>query len=212
MMQPWKALLLNLLEAPIRVVRCMAKPFASLILRTYYLAGLRSRCSGRIPASTQFDGPVELLGTGRLVLGEYCRLGRGVVFETQGNGEIVIGSNVRINAGTIVVSHGKVTIGDDTLIGEYVSIRDANHGTRADGGLMRLQEHTISPVSIGRDVWIGRGACLLKGVAIDSGAVIGANSVVIQSVAQNVIVAGNPAIPLRERGQPTRSNQASSGL
>lgn len=193
MMQPWKALLLNLLEVPIRIVRYVARPVTGLFLRAYYLAGLRMRCSGKIPASTQFDGPVELLGTGRLVLGEYCRLGRGVVFETQGNGEIVIGSNVRINAGTIVVSHGNVTIGNDTLIGEYVSIRDANHGVQADAGLMRLQGHTIAPISIGSDVWIGRGTCLLKGVVIDSGAVIGANSVVVRSVKAGTTAAGAPA-------------------
>jgi acetyltransferase-like isoleucine patch superfamily enzyme len=202
MMQPWKAVLLNFVEAPIRILRRIAKPFASLILRTCYLAGLRMHCTGKIPASTQFDGAVDLIGTGRLFMGEQCRLGRGVIFETQGDGEIVIGNNVRINAGTIVVSHGKVTIGDDALIGEYVSIRDANHGTKSGAGLMRLQDHTISPIMIGNDVWIGRGSCLLKGVVIDSGAVVGANSVVVRSVKAEVIVAGVPAHEIGRRKQP----------
>jgi acetyltransferase-like isoleucine patch superfamily enzyme len=201
MMQPWKAVLLDFIEAPIRILRRIAKPFASLILRTCYLAGLRMQCTGKIPASTQFDGRVDLIGTGRLFIGEQCRFGRGVIFETQGDGEIVIGNNVRINAGTIVVSHGKVTIGDDALIGEYVSIRDANHGTRLGGGLIRVQDHVVSPIRIGNDVWIGRGSCLLKGVTVDAGAVIGANSVVVRSVDAQVIAAGVPARELGRRKQ-----------
>ncbi len=199
MMQPWKALLLNLVEAPIRIVRCMTRPVTSLILRAYYLAGLRMRCSGKIPASTQFDGPVCLVGTGRLTLGEYCRLGRGVVFETEGRGEIVIGNNVRINDGCTIVAHERVIVGNDALIGEYASIRDADHGLES-GVLMRLQANVAKPIDVGNNVWIGRGACVLKGVALEDGAVVGANSVVTRAVPRDVIVAGVPARQIAKRG------------
>ena len=54
-------------------------------------------------------------------------------------------------------------------------------------------------VSIGSDVWVGRGAQIMAGVAIGDGAVIGARSLVTKNVAPYTIVAGTPAIPIRMR-------------
>lgn len=134
-----------------------------------------------------------------LLLGEYCRLGRNVLFETNGQAKIVLGNRVRINDGSVLAAHEGITIGDDTLIGEYVSIRDANHGM-ASGELIRILPHEGAVVTIGRDVWIGRGACVLKGVSIGDGAIVGANSVVTRDVAAGLIVAGVPARPVGVRG------------
>jgi phosphonate metabolism protein (transferase hexapeptide repeat family) len=54
-------------------------------------------------------------------------------------------------------------------------------------------------VSIGHDVWIGRGAIVLAGRTIGIGAVVGAGAVVTKDVAPYTIVAGNPARPIRRR-------------
>lgn len=54
-------------------------------------------------------------------------------------------------------------------------------------------------VTVGHDVWIGHGAVVLPGVAIDNGAVIGANSVVSRDVPAYAIVAGVPAQVIRPR-------------
>jgi acetyltransferase-like isoleucine patch superfamily enzyme len=48
-------------------------------------------------------------------------------------------------------------------------------------------------VRIGRNVWIGFEACILPGVTIGEGAVIGARAVVVDHVAPFTVVAGNPA-------------------
>ena len=94
------------------------------------------------------------------------------------------------------MSYSAVTIGNDCLIGEYVSIRDADHGTEP-GTPMRSQAHASAPIVIGDDVWIARGAVILKGVTIGSGAVVAANSVVNRDVEPNSIVGGVPARLLR---------------
>jgi acetyltransferase-like isoleucine patch superfamily enzyme len=178
-------------------------PFERTACRFWRLADLRSRISGNVPVTTQFDGPVRTSGKVRLRLGERCRLGRDVFFETCQDGRIEISADVRINMGCVLVAYSRITIGKDCLIGEYVSIRDANHGTEP-GLPMRLQPHSIAPISIGDDVWIGRGTVILKGVTIGSGAVIGANSVVTKDVPEMMIVAGVPARVLRRRdaGKP----------
>lgn len=178
------------------VVVCSA--LSGPVLRLWRLAWLRSRAKGVVPVTTQFDGSVHTAGKVRLDLGDQCRLGRGVFFETRG-GAIRLGSRVRVNAGCVLVSYASVTIGSDCLIGEYVSIRDADHGTEP-GVPMRAQAHASAPIVIGDDVWIARGAVILKGVTIGSGAVVAANSVVNRDVAPNSIVGGVPARLLRTRG------------
>ncbi len=54
-------------------------------------------------------------------------------------------------------------------------------------------------VRIGNDVWIGHGAIILPGVTIESGAAIGAGSVVTRDVPGFTVVAGNPARQIRRR-------------
>lgn len=178
----------------VKGVRVPCKPG----LRLWRLASLRAQVRGQVPVSTQFDGPVTASGTGTLQIGEQCRLGRGVHFDTADAGHITLGNRVRINAGSVIAGAGSVSIGDETRIGEYVSIRDANHGTSV-GVLIRLQPLDSSPVWIGRDVWIGRGCCILKGVTIGDGAVIGANSVVTRDVQPGSIHAGAPSRQIGSR-------------
>ena|GEM_PF-571979 len=172
--------------------RLIVDPFA----RLWRLASLRSRVAGLIPVTTQFDGPCHTAGRVRLHAGDYCRFGRGVFFETQDNGRIELGSHVRINMGSVLVSYSRVAIGDRCLIGEYVSIRDADHGT-TPGKPIQLQSHCSVPVEIRNNVWIGRGAVILKGVTIGSGATVGANAVVTEDVPAGTTVGGVPARVLR---------------
>lgn len=182
-----------------------AGPLASYPLRLARLARLRAYTRGEVPLTTQFDGPVRTAGTIQLRMGEHCRLGRNVFLETVNAGRIQIGCRVRINAGCSLVSYAAITIGNDCLLGEYTSIRDADHGTDP-GRPIREQPHVAAPVTIGRDVWIGRGVAVLKGVTIGDGAVIGANSVVTHDVPPGEIWAGVPARFLRKRLPPAAAN------
>ena len=172
------------------------------IARLWRLSVLRAHTRGEIPVSTHFDGPVTAFGTGTVRMGVNCRLGRGVQFDTADSGEITLGQHVRLNAGSLIAAACSVSIGDHTLIGEYVSIRDANHGTARDA-LIRSQPLESSRVLIGRDVWIGRGCCILRGVEIGDGAVIGANSVVTRNVEPGAICVGAPIRQIGMRRAPT---------
>jgi acetyltransferase-like isoleucine patch superfamily enzyme len=53
------------------------------------------------------------------------------------------------------------------------------------------------PIHIGRAAWIGFDSCVLPGVTIGEGAVVGARSVVTSDVEPFTIVAGNPARVIR---------------
>jgi acetyltransferase-like isoleucine patch superfamily enzyme len=175
-----------------------AAPLCRPGVRLWRLAWLRARVDGHVPVTTQFDGAVRTARRPRLMLGEHCRLGVGVFFETGEGGAISLGRHVRINAGTMLVSYAGIVVGDHCLIGEYVSIRDADHGT-APGSLMRVQPHISAPIRIGNDVWIARGVVVLKGVTIGDGSIIAANSVVTKDVPAGVIAGGVPARTIKTR-------------
>jgi serine acetyltransferase len=194
-------------EFQIQLFTMLARPAALLLGltsrlirpwgRIYYTLQLMARVSD-MDASVQCDGPVAVSGTAAITIGSRCRIGAATELQTHDAGRIVLGSDIRINRGCTIVSYSNVTIGDFAIIGEYVTIRDANHGMSTSEP-MRYQPHVSEPVRIGPDVWIGRGACVLPGVTIGKGAVIGANSVVTRSIPEGAIAAGMPAQIIRQR-------------
>jgi acetyltransferase-like isoleucine patch superfamily enzyme len=158
----------------------------------------RSQLRGEIAPGVQFVGLITVEGTGNVHIGAGSRIGRRTFFETWGDGVIRLGERVTVNDGVTLVAYGEVRLGDDTMVGEYTSIRDANHG-KAAGEPVRTQAHEWAPVQIGKDAWLGRGVLVGKGVTIGDGAVVGANSVVTKPVAAHAIVAGAPARIIGER-------------
>jgi acetyltransferase-like isoleucine patch superfamily enzyme len=57
-------------------------------------------------------------------------------------------------------------------------------------------------VRVGHNVWIGYGACILRGVTIGDNAIVGTSAVVTRDVPANAVVAGIPARVVRMRGEP----------
>lgn len=189
---------LNALSVVLAQVIRLFHPLYTKFSRLWHLTLLRSKVINAVPNTTQLDGRVYVIGTGKIKLGEYCRIGSNVILETQENGSITLGNHVRINQGSVLVAYDQMTIGDDCLIGEYCSIRDANHGIELNA-LMRTQPHTHAPIIISNNCWIGRGVTILKGVHVYQGCVIGANSVVTKNIPDQSISVGIPAKVIRTR-------------
>jgi maltose O-acetyltransferase len=108
---------------------------------------------------------------------------------------ITIGNDVYINFGCVILDCGRVTIGDQVLIGPNVGMYDANHALdateRMDGALVP------GNISIGNRVWIGGGVIILPNVSIGDDSVIGAGSVVTRDIPRGVVAVGNPCRVLR---------------
>ena len=111
---------------------------------------------------------------------------------------ISVGNNCLINMNCTISDTGKITIGDNTLIGPDVKIYTAVHSIKAEER-RAVDEHgnayivtKTKPVIIGSNVWIGGGVVILPGVEIGDNTVIGAGSVVAKSIPANVVAYGNP--------------------
>ena len=141
--------------------------------RLWAFSRLAAQVRGPVDGSVVILGCAEVRGTGNITLGKGLLLYRELYLETQESGRIEIGAGAVISRGTHIVSYAGVEIGEGAMIGEYVSIRDANHNRSL--GTLREAGHTAAAIRIGASAWIGRGAAILPGVTIGEGAVVGAN-------------------------------------
>lgn len=186
-----KSLLSTLLLPAVRLVN----RYGGAIARLWAFARLRDAV-GSLDSDCVVLGTPEIHGTGRLHLGRELFLYPGLYLETQEQGSIRIGDGCVLSRGVHLVAFAGIDIGAGSMIGEYASIRDANHRF-GPGVSPRQSGHQSKPVHIGRNVWIGRCAIILAGVTVSDGAVIGANAVVTRDVPANTVVGGVPAKPLR---------------
>ena len=118
----------------------------------------------------------------------------------EANGILRVGERVTFGHHVTLGVIEAISIGDDTMIGELVSIRDHDHAFDRLDIPIRQQGAVSVPVRIGNDVWIGGQATVLKGVTIGNQAVIGANSVVTRDIPERAIAVGSPARVIGYRG------------
>ena len=149
--------------------------------------------------------------------------GRGLELEIAAKGRVDFGRFVWIGDKTKIRCHeGRVEIGDKTVMGQectisaYQHVRigrqcviadramfiDFDHGVVEVERPIRRQGIYKRDVVVGSNVWIGYGACVLRGVSVGDNSIVGTNSVVTKDVPANAVVAGIPARIIRMREAP----------
>src|SRR4030042_4856560 len=142
-----------------------------------------------------------ITGDGSVHIGEKCSFGykiggnfyRGLV-ELQPRykqSKIIIGSNVVTNNNLMLCAANLIEIGDDTLIGQGVTILD--HEAHGIDPAKRRQLGDIGMVRIGRNVWIGNNVTILKNSEIGENTVVAMGAIVSGQFPSNVIIGGVPA-------------------
>jgi acetyltransferase-like isoleucine patch superfamily enzyme len=171
----------------------------------------------RIPENVKVDDSAyiqttysfQLFRSGRpdgLRIGKATSIYLGVMFDFGPNATMSIGSFALLN-GARIICDAQITVGDYCLISWNVVLMDtyrfafdvSNRRKQLEAfGATPTCEGSARPINIGNNVWIGFDTCVLPGVQIGDGSVVGARSVVAEDVPPMTVVAGNPARVIRK--------------
>lgn len=188
--------------------------------------GLKVVVYGKNPKGMLLGKQVSFFNCPKISWGKFLRLGNHVYISALGKNGVSFGNNVSIGAfSRIVVSTslqdigsrivlgnnvgigefaylggaGGLVIGDDCIVGQYLSCHPENHNYQKESILIRQQGISRKGITIGSNCWIGSKVTILDGVHIGSGCVIAAGSVVTKSFPENSIIGGVPAKLLKSR-------------
>lgn len=134
------------------------------------------------------------------------------VFDVGARGTVEIGRYALLNA-VHVLCDGHLEIGDCALLSWNVVLMDSYREPLGPEARRRQSEERsagrpasfraeVRPIRIGANSWIGFDSCILPGVTVGEGSIVGARSVVTESVPPYCVVAGNPARVVRLLDRP----------
>lgn len=148
--------------------------------------------------------------SGAIHIGRGSSIYLGVMFDLGEQAQVRIGEFSLMN-GARIICDSAIEIGDYCLISWNVVLMDSHRVPQSPEARRRLLEaaqessprRLIAPVEgrpirIEDNVWIGFECCVLPGVTIGEGSVVGARSVVTEDIPPFSIAVGNPARVIRK--------------
>jgi acetyltransferase-like isoleucine patch superfamily enzyme len=136
-----------------------------------------------------------------LRIGRWAWLGHGTKIRVH-EGEVCIGAKTVMGQECTISAFQHVSIGRECIVADRVMLIDFDHGAVEVERPVRLQGIYKRDVRVGHNVWIGYGACVLRGVNIGDNSIVGTSAVITKDVPANAVVAGSPARVIRMREAP----------
>ena len=149
---------------------------------------------------------INCLSRQKIIIGERVSIGKfAIIRPTNGYGGEIgeglkIGNNSNIGPYCYIGCSGYIEIGDNVMMSPRVSIYAENHVFDRTDITMKAQGVNRQFVKIEDDCWIDANSIILAGVTIGKGSVIAAGSVVTKDVPPYSLVAGVPAVVIKQRG------------
>jgi acetyltransferase-like isoleucine patch superfamily enzyme len=137
-----------------------------------------------------------------LHIGRWAWIGHGCKIRVH-EGEVSIGAKTVIGQECTISAFQHVSIGRECIIADRVMLIDFDHGVAEVERPIRVQGIYKRDVRVGHNVWIGYGACILRGVTVGDNSIIGTSAVVTKEVPANAVIGGSPARTIRMRDAPT---------
>lgn len=179
------------------------KPGMIFFGRNVSITGTRSVQFGKM---VQIGNDVSITAYGRkgLTIGNNVWIGSNsfikVSFSFNDPGEyIYIGNNVGIGEFAHLGGAGGLSIGNDCIIGPYLSCHPENHNFFDNEQPIRMQGVTRRGITIGNNCWIGAKVTVLDGVTIGNNCVIAAGAVITKNMPSDSVIGGVPAKVIRSR-------------
>jgi acetyltransferase-like isoleucine patch superfamily enzyme len=168
--------------------------------RLFTAAGWRWRTAGMLFLGRRLE--VQIGRRGRLELGRFVWIGDGCKIRCH-EGIVEIGAKTVLGQECTISAYQRVRIGEQCVVADRAMFIDFDHGVVDVERPIRLQGIYKRDVVVGSNVWVGYGACILRGVRVGDNSIIGSNSVVTRDVPANAVVGGVPAKVIRMREAPT---------
>ena len=137
-----------------------------------------------------------------LQIGRWAWIGHGTKIRVH-EGEVSIGAKTVMGQECTISAYQHVSIGRECIVADRVMLIDFDHGVVDVDRPMRQQGIYMRDVRVGHNVWIGYGACVLRGVSIGDNSIVGTSAVVTKRVPENAVVGGIPARVIRMRDAPS---------
>jgi acetyltransferase-like isoleucine patch superfamily enzyme len=164
-------------------------------------AGRRWRTGGPVFFGRRLE--IQIGRSGEIRFGRFVWIGDGSKIRCH-EGTVEIGEKTVIGQECTISAYQRVRIGEQCVIADRAMFIDFDHGVVEVERPIRVQGIYKRDVEVGSNVWIGYGACVLRGVRVGDNAIVGTNSVVTRDVPANAVVAGIPARIIRMREAPSR--------
>ncbi len=167
--------------------------------RTLTGAGRRWRTDGLLFLGRRLE--LEIGRKGEVRFGRFVWIGDGSKIRCH-EGVVEIGPKTVIGQECTISAYQRVRIGEQCVIADRAMFIDFDHGVVEVERPIRVQGIYKRDVEVGSNVWIGYGACILRGVRVGDNAIVGTSAVVTKDVPANAVVAGAPARIIRMREAP----------
>lgn len=111
---------------------------------------------------------------------------------------LTIGNNSAIGEYAYFGCSGGVTIGEDVIMGQFISFHSENHNFDDQKKLIREQGVTSAGIVLGNNIWVGSKVTFLDGCKVGNNSVVAAGAVVKGEFPSNVVIGGVPAKVIKE--------------
>jgi acetyltransferase-like isoleucine patch superfamily enzyme len=155
------------------------------------------------------DGPVffgkrlqlQIAKRATVRFGRFSWIGDGTKIRCH-EGVVEIGEKTVMGQECTISAYKRVRIGEQCVIADRAMFIDFDHGVVEVERPIRVQGIYKRDCIVGSNVWIGYGACFLRGIRVGDNSIVGTNSVVTRDVPANAVVGGVPAKVIRMRDAP----------
>jgi acetyltransferase-like isoleucine patch superfamily enzyme len=162
----------------------------------------------------------KIYNSGNFVFGKGVTIERHCIIDGYASRKIVLGNNAKIGAFSTLTStshfskYGKglqmgnnsaigdfthfgaaggIEIGNDVIMGSYISFHSENHNFSDPTQLIREQGVSSKGIKIGNNIWVGAKVTFLDGCVVGDNSVVAAGAVVNGVYPENSIIGGVPA-------------------
>ena len=183
----------------------MVSPSYAYLLMRWLL--LKARYRGRLETDgVCFICPgvkFEIGKDARLRLGRWCWVGNDTKIRVH-EGVVSVGAKTVIGQECTISAFQHVAIGRECVVADRVMLIDFDHAVVEVERPIREQGIYKKDVNVGHNVWMGYGACVLRGCTVGDNSIIGTYAVVSRDIPPNAVATGVPARVIRRRAAPER--------